>query len=166
MPKLSHFDEKGGVVKCPTPWGHWWQTLDEVFVEVIPNSPVRSKEVSIKCTNTEISCAIANKEMFKGKLFDVVHGNEIIWTLENKGTLLNIVLPKAEFKGKEQIWPSLFVNSGENYSADATIFHEMKKKMDLEKFQIENPGFDFSRAKLAKQYDHVKPLPSELDSTG
>lgn len=72
---------------------------------------------------------------------DVVHGDEIIWTLENNGTLLNIVLPKAEFKGKEQIWNSLFVNSKENYATDPTIFHEMKKKMDLEKFQIEVNAF-------------------------
>ncbi|KAI5713816.1 hypothetical protein M8J76_005980 [Diaphorina citri] len=160
MPKLSHFDEKGGVVKCPTPWGSWWQTLDEVFIEVILTDKVRSRDIAIKCTNTEISCTIAGKELFQGKLLDVVHGDEIIWTLENNGTLINIVLPKAEFKGKEQIWNSLFVNSKENYATDPTIFHEMKKKMDLEKFQIENPGFDFSRAKLAKCYDKVQNPPT------
>lgn len=159
MPKLSHFDEKSGVVKCPTLWGSWWQTLDEVFIEVLPETPIRSKEVNINCTNTRISCAVQGKEIFKGKLFDIVHGDEIIWTLENGGTILNIVLTKAEFKGKEQIWSSLFVESGENFVAEPLILHEMKKKMDLEKFQIENPGFDFSRAKLAKCYDKVNGVP-------
>jgi CS domain. len=65
MPKLSHFDEKGGVVKCPTPWGSWWQTLDEVFIEVILTDKVRSRDIAIKCTNTEISCTIAGKELFQ-----------------------------------------------------------------------------------------------------
>lgn len=159
MPNLSHFDEKSGVVKCPAPWGNWWQTVDEVFIEVLPECQVKSKEVNIKCTNRKIACTVQNKELFNGKLFDIVHGEEIIWTLESSGTVLNIVLTKAEFKGKEQIWSSLFVDSKENYVADPLVLHEMKKKMDLEKFQIENPGFDFSKAKLAKCYDKVNGVP-------
>ena len=41
-----------------------------------------------------------------------------------------------------------------------------EKKIDLEKFQIENPGFDFSGAKLDKQYEDkgVKQMQDAVDS--
>ena len=32
------------------------------------------------------------------------------------------------------------------------VIQEMKQKIDLEKFQIEHPGFDFSGATLDKKY--------------
>ncbi|CAO2628931.1 NudC domain-containing protein 2 [Lemmus lemmus] len=28
------FEEHSGVVPCVTPWGQWYQTLQEVFIEV------------------------------------------------------------------------------------------------------------------------------------
>ncbi|WAQ98832.1 NUDC2-like protein [Mya arenaria] len=31
---MSHFDETSGVIVCGTEWGRWWQTLEEVHVEV------------------------------------------------------------------------------------------------------------------------------------
>ena len=39
------------------------------------------------------------------------------------------------------------------YQPTAFVLNEMRKKLDLEQFQRENPGMDFSRAKLMKKYD-------------
>ena len=42
---------------------------------------------------------------------------------------------------------------GNQFQPDAFVLNEMRKKLDLERFQLENPGFDFSGAKLDKNYD-------------
>ena len=42
-------------------------------------------------------------------------------------------------------WPSLLTDQ---YQAQPQILHEMKQKIDLETFQMEHPGLDFSGATL------------------
>ena len=86
--------------------------------------------------------------------------------------MLRIQLVKAFRKTKDQTWMTLLsTNSVELkclspegggdkemcktnlYQPTAFVLNEMRKKLDLEQFQRENPGMDFSRAKLAKKYD-------------
>lgn len=31
---MANFDEKSGTVPCKTEWGQWWQTIEEVFIEI------------------------------------------------------------------------------------------------------------------------------------
>ncbi|PSN42495.1 hypothetical protein C0J52_09796 [Blattella germanica] len=152
LDSLSHFDEKSGVVSFCTDWGRWWQTVHEVHIEVNLPENTRGKEVSVKVTPNEIDCIVRKNVLFKGRLFSTVHPDETIWTIEDS-KLLNIVLAKADVTLKDEIWESLL--EGEMFKPDPLTLHEMRKKMDLEKFQIENPGFDFSRAKLSKCYDRV-----------
>jgi hypothetical protein len=63
-----------------------------------------------------------------------VHADETVWTLEDN-KLLNIVLAKADVSLKDEIWESLL--EGSVYQPDAYTLHEMRKKLDLERFQIE-----------------------------
>jgi len=63
-----------------------------------------------------------------------VHADETVWTLEDN-KLLNIVLGKADVSLKDEIWESLL--EGGVYQPDANTLHEMRKKLDLERFQIE-----------------------------
>ena len=63
-----------------------------------------------------------------------MHPDEAVWTIEDKSTL-NIVLPKADYSKKEIIWEALFVDG--RYKPDPLTLHEMRKKLDLENFQIE-----------------------------
>ena len=44
----QHFDEKAGVVECPTPWGSWHQTMDEVGVLFNLPKGTKGKEVKVK----------------------------------------------------------------------------------------------------------------------
>ncbi|XP_065203774.1 nudC domain-containing protein 2-like [Planococcus citri] len=148
---VSHFDEKSGVVPCGTEWGRWWQNVDEVHVEIISFKNLKAKDVSIKITPSTIKCSYLGEIILEGKLFRPVHADEAVWTIEDNGSLLNIVLPKADYAAKEIVWEAL--TADEKYHADPVTLHEMRKKLDLEKFQIENPGFDFSNAKLSKSYD-------------
>ena len=75
--------------------------------------------------------------------------DESIWTIEDQ-ILLRIQLIKADERTKDQCWISLLENQ---FIPDAFTLTEMRKKLDLERFQLENPGFDFSSAKLDKSYE-------------
>ena len=59
--------------------------------------------------------------------------DESTWTIEDK-KLLRIQLVKADQRTKDQCWLSLLENQ---FSPDPIILHEMRKKLDLERFQIE-----------------------------
>ncbi|XP_066999657.1 nudC domain-containing protein 2 [Anabrus simplex] len=156
--QLSHFVERSGIVECKTPWGRWWQTVHEVHLEVNLPEGTKAKEVSVNVKPNYISCKIRGKDIFTGNLFGTVHADETVWTIED-GKVLTIVLAKANHSLKEEIWESLLENHG--FQPDMLTLHEMRKKFDLEKFQIENPGFDFSRAKLQKCYDQLPGWSSE-----
>ena len=109
--------------------------------------------------------------LFQGKPFDTISEDDSVWTIEDQ-SLLRIQLVKAFRKTKDQTWMSLLsTNSVEDnfetrpeegdaemcttstYQPTAFVLNEMRKKLDLEQFQRENPGMDFSRAKLQKKYD-------------
>uniref|UniRef100_A0A023FEN7 Putative nuclear distribution protein nudc n=1 Tax=Amblyomma cajennense TaxID=34607 RepID=A0A023FEN7_AMBCJ len=148
---LSHFDERSGAVSCLTPWGRWWQTVGEVFVEVEVPKGTRGKDVRIQITPKHMSCTVHGKQLFSGDLHRTVVADESTWTIEEQQRVL-ILLVKSEPASSEKVWESLLDGQ---YKPDPLVMHEMMKKLDLEKFQIENPGFDFSGAKLDKAYDHI-----------
>ena len=89
----------------------------------------------------------------QGNLFSVVTADETLWTIEdvdkNKyatGKVIHIVLTKlgggrlapkrGEIGGGEGLCESL-IKGDEETKADPITLHEMRKKLDLERFQIE-----------------------------
>ncbi|XP_064105694.1 nudC domain-containing protein 2-like isoform X1 [Macrobrachium nipponense] len=147
----TNFDERSGIVPCTTPWGRWWQTVAEVHVEVKVPEGTRSKFIQVTVRPSHLKVVVLNEVIFEGPLFSVVRSDESVWTLEDK-KLIHLVLSKADVCSKETVWEGLLK---EEFLADPWTVHEMRKKLDLERFQIENPGFDFSGASLQKGYDHV-----------
>ncbi|KAG9490848.1 hypothetical protein GDO78_006270 [Eleutherodactylus coqui] len=77
---------------------------------------------------------------------------------EEDKKLIRIVLTKSN-RDAGNCWPSLL--EGE-YSADPWVQDEMQKKLTLERFQRENPGFDFSRAEISGNYSKGGPDFSNL----
>lgn len=150
---VSHFQEKSGTVPCKTPWGRWWQSVQEVAIEVELTEGTRAKDVKVDVKPNYIKCMVKGTVTFEGKLCRTVVTDETTWTVEEQ-KLLYIQLTKADPICKEIVWTSLLEGQ---YIPDAWTFGEMQKKIDLEKFQIENPGFDFSNAKLSKAYDNIIP---------
>lgn len=67
----SHFDEKSGIVPCNTEWGRWWQTLEELHIEVKFAVSTRSKDIKVNVTNSSITCQILGKTLFSVSLFDL-----------------------------------------------------------------------------------------------
>ena len=64
---LSHFDEKSGVVPCKTEWGRWYQTAQEVTVEVDLEEGTRGKEIQVETRPNFIRCIVRGKELFQVK---------------------------------------------------------------------------------------------------
>ncbi|XP_050690034.1 nudC domain-containing protein 2-like [Eriocheir sinensis] len=147
----TNFDERSGFVPCETEWGRWWQTVAEVHVDVKVPEGTRSKVIQVEVRPSHIKVEVAGKMVFEGTLFGVVRGDETVWTLEDR-KLVRIVMTKADTNTKENVWEGLLK---ERFLADPFVLHEMRKKLDLERFQMENPGFDFSGANLKKSYDKV-----------
>jgi len=75
--------------------------------------------------------------------------DESTWTIEDR-KLLMIQLVKADERTKDHCWLSLLEAE---FTPDPITLSEMRKKLDLERFQLENPGFDFTSAKLDKHYE-------------
>ena len=57
---MAHFDEKSGVIPCHTPWGQWYQTIDEVVMEINVPEGTRSKEVKANFTVNNLTCSVCD----------------------------------------------------------------------------------------------------------
>lgn len=100
----------------------------------------------------------SNSFYFQGPLFDVVVADDIVWTIEDAPKpepgeekpdfrLLHVVLTKlgagrlgpkmGQGSGGEGLWNSILKGDGECYAASSLILHQMRQKIDLERFQIE-----------------------------
>ncbi|MGH0149710.1 UNVERIFIED_CONTAM: hypothetical protein FKN15_043039 [Acipenser sinensis] len=96
-----------------------------------------------------ILCECIQEEMdeTQGKLFGSTIEDEATWTLEDK-KLIRISLMKTS-REAGNCWTSLL--EGE-YCADPLVQEQMQKQLTLERFQRENPGFDFSGADISGNY--------------
>lgn len=148
----DHFDEKSGVVPSKTPWGSWAQTIDEVFIEVHVPKGTKGREIICEIRPKSIKFILKGKEVFKGDLFGTVLADESTWVLEDN-ELVRIILVKSG-RDAANCWHSLLAHE---YSADPWTFNEMEKKLTLERFQKENPGFDFSKANISGNYSGGGP---------
>ncbi|CAM1329610.1 NUDCD2 (predicted) [Pycnogonum litorale] len=144
----SHFDERSGVIRCQTKWGCWWQTVGEVFIRIQIKEGTKSKDIKVNVLPKHIECIVCQNSVFEGALYGNVKVDETVWTIEDV-KYLEILLVKV-VTDDDNCWKSLLVDQ---FEPDPLTLLEMRKKIDLEKFQIEHPGFDFSGAKLDKIYD-------------
>ncbi|XP_065885500.1 nudC domain-containing protein 2-like [Dysidea avara] len=149
---MSLFEEKSGVVVCKTDWGSWAQTIDDVMIEVNVPKGTKSREIKCNITPKSLTVSVQGKEIIKGDLYTTVLADECVWTIED-GSLLRIVLVKSN-RDAANCWKSLLLGK---YEADLLAFNNMEKKLTLERFQREHPGFDFSGADISGQYSGGGP---------
>ncbi|XP_061472761.1 nudC domain-containing protein 2 isoform X2 [Rhineura floridana] len=126
------FEERSGLVPCATPWGRWYQTMEEVFIEVNVPQGTRARDVECSLKSRHLSLTVAGKEVLKGKLFDSTIADEATWTLEDQ-KLIRIVLTKTN-RDAGNCWSSLLENE---YVADPWVQDQMQRKLTLERFQRE-----------------------------
>lgn len=121
--------------------------MEEVFIEVNVPRGTSGKEVKCNLASKQIELHVKGQEIFKGKLFGTTVADEGTWTLEDK-CLIRIVLMKTN-REAGNCWASLLEGQ---YCADAWVQDQMQRKLTLERFQRENPGFDFSGAEISGNF--------------
>eukprot|EP00116_Pleurobrachia_bachei_P012816 sb/3473078/ len=149
------FEDKAGIVKSKTDWGSWYQSIDDVTIEVEVSANTKGKNVSVKILPSSVSCSVFNETKFSDKLFASIVTDESTWTIEEEdgSRFIRIFLVKC-IKTPQNCWKSLFEAS---CSADLLTLDTMQKRFLQERYQRENPGFDFSGAEVTGQYQDGGP---------
>ncbi len=75
---MAHFDEKSGIVPCLTPWGKWYQTMEEIFIEVNVPEGTTSKMVKVIFGPKQLACTVRGEELIKvcSRTLGNIHLNE------------------------------------------------------------------------------------------
>ncbi|XP_065842961.1 nudC domain-containing protein 2-like [Oscarella lobularis] len=144
---MTHFDEKAGIVQATTPWGSWSQTMDEIVIEVNVEDGTRGRDVTCDIKPSQITLNVKGKTILKGELFRTVIADDSVWTIEDQ-RLVRLTLVKSS-RHVKTCWEALLKDQ---YALDAITLQNMQKKMALEKYQRQHPGFDFSGADVTGNY--------------
>lgn len=78
----SFFEEKSGIVPCNTKWGRWWQTVDEIHIEIKSPTSLKTKDIKINVTNSSITCEILGKLLFSvsfNSVFLLIYSFKPLW---------------------------------------------------------------------------------------
>lgn len=129
------------IVESKTDAYAWKQTLEEVTVTIELADGTRGKDCDVKIDTTHLRVRVKGEVVVDGELAHGVKASESTWTIEDRKQLV-ILLQK---RTRHESWESLL--AGQNV-VDAFTKEKMDKQMMLEKFQSENPGFDFSGAEF------------------
>lgn len=133
----------------------WEQSLDDVNVYVHATAQqLQKSSVKIQMGNQSLFVAIEkpgkdeDAVLLDGQLCGHVKADESTWTIERLNTAsgkseIHITLCKA-YRG--QPWPGVLRGSESTDAADAD-----NRRIMLQRFQEEHPGFDFSHAQFNGQ---------------
>eukprot|EP00069_Balaena_mysticetus_P000252 bmy_00621T0 len=116
------FEERSGVVPCITPWGQWYQILEEVFIEVQVPPGTRTQDIQCGPQSRHVALAVGGHEILKGKLFDSTIADEGTWTVEGR-KMVRIVLIKRD---AANCWTSILESE---YAADPWVQDQMRRKL-------------------------------------
>eukprot|EP01025_Chloroclados_australasicus_P065947 TRINITY_DN9011_c0_g1_i2.p1 TRINITY_DN9011_c0_g1~~TRINITY_DN9011_c0_g1_i2.p1 ORF type:complete len:162 (-),score=19.75 TRINITY_DN9011_c0_g1_i2:509-994(-) len=121
----------------------WDQTLQEINMYIQLPGEVKAKQLTCSIQSNKIDIGITgNPPYLEGQFSQRVLPSESFWTIED-GTL-HIQLTKAE---QGVPWKEVIVGHGNLQSMLGV--EEDRKRLMLERFQLENPGFDFSQAQFS-----------------
>ena len=121
----------------------WDQTISEVNVYVDVPPGIKSKQLFCTITAHHVSLGITgNPPYLDHDLADAAKVSESYWTLED--SVLHLTITKAQ---QGEPWPSAF----QGHSFDEIAKQQEQQRLMLERFQLENPGFDFSGATFSRQ---------------
>mmetsp|Transcript_12552 Transcript_12552/g.29826 ORF Transcript_12552/g.29826 Transcript_12552/m.29826 type:complete len:157 (+) Transcript_12552:140-610(+) len=126
----------------------WDQTLSEVNVYFQVPAGVTAKLIYCEISRKHLRLGIKpNPPYLDLDLFSTVQVDDSFWTLD--GCNLQVCLEKAS---KGESWRAAFVG----HEVDAFTAEKDQKRLMLERFQEENPGFDFSGADFNGQVPDPK----------
>jgi len=116
--------------------------MNEVLIFVKAPQGVTARMIECKITKDHLTLGIkGNNPFINEDFFDTVIADESMWTKD--GDEIEINLQKMK---KASTWDSALKGHG---LLDPLAKTEVQKKMTLERFQEEHPGFDFSGAEFS-----------------
>lgn len=62
---MSNFDERSGVAACVTEWGRWYQTMDEVYVEVNLKEGTSGKQVKVNISPRQLHVIVTGETVLQ-----------------------------------------------------------------------------------------------------
>jgi hypothetical protein len=117
----------------------WDQTLSEVNVYVRVPEGVRGRDLDVSVERARLRFGLrGNPPFLDGALHAAARAGDSLWTLE--GGELHVAVVKAE---PGEAWPCVIEGQG---VLDDEARKEDARRLLLERFQHEHPGFDFSGA--------------------
>ena len=130
----------------------WEQTLDEVLIYITPPPGITAEQLDCKIKASHLTLGLrgADKPFIDEDFPHKVLVDESMWTLDEG--VLEISLQKM---AKGETWEMALKGHGQ---MDAFTRSEVQKKLMLERFGEENPGFDFSGA----EFSGAAPNPREF----
>eukprot|EP01036_Dinobryon_divergens_P030952 gene30953-40279_t len=121
----------------------WEQSLSEVNIYIEPPPGVRSNMFEIIISHRHLKVGLKSAPPFLDEeTGGPVKPDESMWTLVDGE--ININLQKMN---KAEMWEAALVGHN-GQKIDAFTKEEVKKKLMIERFQEEHPGFDFSGAEF------------------
>ncbi|KAJ4774869.1 NudC domain-containing protein 2 [Rhynchospora pubera] len=119
----------------------WDQTLEEVNMYIDLPQTVPKKLFYCKIQSKHIEVGIkGNPPYLNHDLSSPVKTDSSFWTLEDE--VMHVTLQKRD---KGQTWASPILGQG---GLDPYVADLEQKRLMLQRFQEENPGFDFSQAQF------------------
>jgi len=127
----------------------WEQTLQELHVYITPPPGVTAKMIDCKIGPSSMTLGLKGNPPFLNEKFEAgVNSDESLWCMEDGE--IHIVLTKGS---KGVPWSAVFQG---HTKVDPYTQSEVQKALMLERFQEENPGFDFSGASFNGQVPDPK----------
>lgn len=109
--------------------------LTEVCILIDVEKGTRGKEVQVIIKPNKLKCTVRGKCIFEGIPYETIIEDESTWTIEDQ-QLLRIQLVKMDERSKDTCWLSLLKDPIQ-FQPDPYILNDMRKKLDLERFQLE-----------------------------
>jgi hypothetical protein len=130
----------------------WNQNVEEVNLNVRCSPGLRAKDIHCVITSGHVKLEETNQgqgqeESTRTKLIDhdtveCVKPDECFWTLDSKRGVVSLTLQKVN---ESKSWTSVFQG---HKGLDGQAQESEKKRLLLERFQLEHAGFDFSGAEI------------------
>ncbi|RAL43316.1 unnamed protein product [Cuscuta campestris] len=136
----------------------WDQTLEELNIYITLPESVPKKLFYCKIESKHLEVGIkGNPPYLNHDLTHHVKTDCSFWTLEDD--IMHVTLQKRD---KGQTWPSPIMGEGQldPYATDLE-----QKRLMLQRFQEENPGFDFSQAQFSGNCPDPKSFMGGIRST-
>ena len=129
----------------------WEQSLEEINLYVQPPEGVRPEMIACKITPTHLSLGLRGNPPFLDEdTYGPVVEAESFWMMNDGEITVNLQKMR-----KGETWDAALKGRG-GASVDPFTKQEIQKQLMLERFQEENPGFDFSGASFNGQVPDPK----------